>query len=220
MQLQAERQAIVKFGQKMITSQLTTGAGGNLSILDRASGRVAISPSGIEYFDLQPEDVVITDLDGQVIEGQYTPSSELGFHLALYRQRPDVNAVLHTHSVYATTIACLGWEIPAVHYLVGFSGHKVPLAPYATFGTPELAGNVAASIGDYNALLLANHGLVAVGADLSRAFNTAEEIELVARIYYQTKAVGTPVILPGQEMERVLDKFATYGQSPKDESNV
>lgn len=220
MQLQAQREAIVHYGRKMITSQLTTGAGGNLSIFDRASGRVAISPSGIEYFDLQPEDVVITDLDGQVIEGQYTPSSELGFHLALYGQRPDVNAVLHTHSVYATTIACLGWEIPAVHYLVGFSGHKVPLAPYATFGTPELASNVAASIGDYNALLLANHGLIAVGADLGRAFNTAEEIELVARIYYQTQSVGNPVILPDEEMERVLDKFATYGQSPKDESNV
>lgn len=220
MLLQEQREAIVKFGRKMITSQLTTGAGGNLSIFDRASGRVAISPSGIEYFDLQPEDVVVTDLDGKVIEGQYTPSSELGFHLALYRQRPDVNAVLHTHSVYATTIACLGWEIPAVHYLVGFSGHKVPLAPYATFGTPELARNVATGIGDYNAVLLANHGLVAVGADLSRAFNTAEEIELVARIYYQTKSVGDPVILPGEEMDRVLDKFATYGQSPKDESNV
>ncbi len=220
MLLQAQREAIVRYGRKMITSQLTTGAGGNLSIFDRASGRVAISPSGIEYFDLQPEDVVITDLDGQVIEGQYTPSSELGFHLALYRQRSDVNAVLHTHSVYATTIACLGWEIPAVHYLVGFSGHKVPLAPYATFGTPELAGNVAASIGDYNAVLLANHGLVAVGGDLGRAFNTAEEIELVARIYYQTKSVGNPVILPGEEMERVLVKFASYGQSPKDDSNV
>jgi L-fuculose-phosphate aldolase len=220
MLLQAERQAIVKFGQKMISSQLVTGAGGNLSIFDRASGRVAISPSGIEYFDLQPEDVVITDLDGQVIDGQYTPSSELGFHLALYRQRADVNAVLHTHSVYATTIACLGWEIPAVHYLVGFSGHKVPLAPYATFGTPELAHNVATGIGDYNAVLLANHGLVAVGADLSRAFNTAEEIELVARIYYQAESVGNPVILPEEEMDRVLDKFATYGQSPKDDGNV
>lgn len=220
MLLQSQREAIVHYGRKMITSQLTTGAGGNLSIFDRASGRVAISPSGIEYYDLQPEDVVITDLDGQVIEGQYTPSSELGFHLALYRQRADVNAVLHTHSVYATTIACLGWEIPAVHYLVGFSGHKVPLAPYATFGTPELADNVATSIGDYNALLLANHGLVAVGTDLGRAFNTAEEIELVARIYYQTKSVGEPVILPEEEMERVLDKFATYGQSPKDKGNV
>jgi L-fuculose-phosphate aldolase len=218
--MQKQREAIVRYGRKMITSQLTTGAGGNLSMVDRAAGKVAISPSGIEYFDLQPQDVVITDLDGHVLDGQYKPSSELGFHLALYRQRPDVNAVLHTHSVYATTMACLGWEIPAVHYLVGFSGHKVPLAPYATFGTPELARNVAAGIGDYNAVLLANHGLVAVGSDLGRAFNTAEEIELVARIYYQTKSVGNPVILPEEEMERVLEKFATYGQSPKEDSNV
>lgn len=220
MTMQKQREAIVRYGRKMITSQLTTGAGGNLSILDRASGQVAISPSGIEYFDLQPQDVVITDLDGQVLDGQYKPSSELGFHLALYRQRPDVNAVLHTHSVYATTMACLGWEIPAVHYLVGFSGHKVPLAPYATFGTEELARNVADGIGAYNAVLLANHGLVAVGSDLSRAFNTAEEIELVARIYYQTKSVGNPVILPETEMERVLEKFATYGQSPKEDGDV
>jgi L-fuculose-phosphate aldolase len=220
MMIQKQREAIVSYGRKMITSQLTTGSGGNLSICDRASGRVAISPSGIEYFDLKPEDVVITDLDGQVIEGQYKPSSELGFHLALYRQRQDVTAVVHTHSVYATTMACLGWEIPAVHYLVGFSGYKVPLAPYATFGTPELAGNVADSIGAYNAVLLANHGLVAVGSNMARAFNTAEEIELVARIYYQTKAVGEPVILPDKEMERVLAKFATYGQSPKDKDHV
>ncbi len=220
MTMQKQREAIVRYGRKMITSQLTIGAGGNLSMVDRAAGKVAISPSGIEYFDLQPQDVVITDLDGHVLDGQYKPSSELGFHLALYRQRPDVNAVLHTHSVYATTMACLGWEIPAVHYLVGFSGHKVPLAPYATFGTPELARNVAAGIGDYNAVLLANHGLVAVGSDLGRAFNTAEEIELVARIYYQTKSVGNPVILPEEEMARVLEKFATYGQSPKEDSNV
>jgi L-fuculose-phosphate aldolase len=220
MTMQKQREAIVRYGRKMITSQLTTGAGGNLSILDRSTGQVAISPSGIEYFDLQPQDVVITDLDGQVLEGQYKPSSELGFHLALYRRRPDVNAVLHTHSVYATTMACLGWEIPAVHYLVGFSGHKVPLAPYATFGTEELARNVADGIGGYNAVLLANHGLVAVGSELGRAFNTAEEIELVARIYYQTKSVGNPVILPETEMERVLEKFATYGQSPKEDSDV
>lgn len=218
--MQQQREAIVRYGRKTISSQLTTGAGGNLSIVDRAAGRVAISPSGIEYDDLQPRDVVITDLDGQVVEGQYKPSSELGFHLALYRKRPDVQAVLHTHSVYATTMACLGWEIPAVHYLVGFSGHKVPLAPYATFGTPELARNVAEGIGAHNAVLLANHGLVAVGADLARAFNTAEEIELVARIYYQARSVGEPVILPAEEMERVLAKFATYGQSPKGDGDV
>jgi L-fuculose-phosphate aldolase len=216
MLMQQEREAIVRYGRRMITSQLTTGSGGNLSLVDRAGGRVAISPSGIEYFDLRPEDVVITDLDGQRVQGDCKPSSELGFHLALYRQRPDVTAVVHTHSVYATTMACLGWEIPAVHYLVGFSGHKVPLAPYATFGTEELARNVADGIGDYNAVLLANHGLVTVGTDLARAFATAEEIELVARIYYQTRSVGEPVILPDEEMNRVLARFATYGQPSRE----
>ncbi len=140
------------------------------------------------------------------------PSSELGFHLSVYRTRPDVQAVVHTHSPYATTMACLGWEIPAVHYLVGFAGKKVPLAPYATFGTPELAGNVAEHIGGYNALLLANHGLLAVGGNMDAAFAAAEEIEFVARIYYQTLSVGKPVILPEEEMETVLEKFKTYGK--------
>jgi len=213
MQLQAERQALVKFGQKMLTSQLTTGAGGNLSLCDREQGLVAITPSGIEYFDLQPEDVVVVDFDGRIVEGECKPSSELGFHLALYRQRTDIAAVVHTHSVYATTIACLNWEIPPVHYLIGFSGHKVPLAPYATFGTEQLAANITEAIGDYNAVLLANHGLVTVGPTLGRAFAAAEEIELVARIYYQTKSIGDPVILDEAEMSRVIDKFATYGQS-------
>jgi L-fuculose-phosphate aldolase len=220
MMMQQQREAIVRYGCKMLTSQLTTGSGGNLSICDRAAGQVAISPSGIEYSDLQARDVVVTDLDGQLVEGRCKPSSELGFHLALYRKRPDVQAVLHTHSVYATTMACLGWEIPAVHYLVGFSGHKVPLAPYATFGTAELARNVAEGIGACNAVLLANHGLVAVGADLGRAFNTAEEIELVARIYYQARSVGNPVILPEEEMNRVLERFATYGQPSREDDDV
>lgn len=216
MALEKERKAIVRFGLKMVESGLTTGTGGNLSMLDRASGRVAISPSGIEYGALQPEDVVLTDLDGNIIDGDCKPSSELGFHLSLYNQRSDIRAVVHTHSPYATTIACLGWEIPAVHYLVGFAGKKVPIAPYATFGTPELAQKVADTIGAYNAILLANHGLLAVGPTMDAAFSAAEEIEFVARIYYQTKSIGTPVILPEKEMETVLEKFKTYGQKKRD----
>lgn len=211
--LQSRREAIVKFGRKMITSQLTTGSGGNLSIFDREQGLISISPSGIEYFDLQPADVVVVDPEGTIVEGSRKPSSELDFHLALYRRRPDVCAVVHTHSVYATTMACLGWEIPPVHYLIGFAGHKVPLAPYATFGTRQLAENLVAAIGDYHAVLLANHGLVTVGPTLGRAFAAAEEIELVARIYYQAKSVGDPVILDEAEMSRVIEKFKHYGQS-------
>ncbi len=212
MLMEKERDAIVRFGKKMLTARLTSGTGGNLSIFDRRLGLVAISPSGIEYDEMAPSDVVVVDMNGSTVEGSRKPSSELNFHMAVYRRRSDVQAVVHTHSPYATTIACLNWEIPAVHYLVAFSGRKVPLAPYATFGTVELAANVAAALGDCNAVLMANHGLVTVGSNLPTAFAAAEEIELVARIYYQTKCIGEPVIIPDEEMSRVMEKFATYGQ--------
>jgi len=207
-----ERTLVIEFGERMVQSGLTTGTGGNLSIFKREAGLLAVTPSGVAYDRLSPEDVVVLTTDGRVVDGTLTPTSELNFHQALYRVRPDANAVVHTHSPYATTMACLGWEIPPVHYLVGFSGKKVPLAPYATFGTESLAESVAGAIGDYNALLLANHGLVTIGVDLPSAFAAAEEIEFVARIYYQTRAVGTPKILSDSEMACVLEKFKTYGQ--------
>ena len=122
-------------------------------------------------------------------------------HLGLYQARDDALAAVHTHQAYATTIACLGWELPAVHYLVGFSGNKVPIAAYATYGTPELAHNIIQAIGNDNACLLANHGIVTVGANLLSAFNTAEELELVARLYYQAMCIGKPNILSDEEME-------------------
>ncbi len=212
MLLEKERAQIVRFGKKLLAARLTSGTGGNLSIFNREKDLIAITPSGVEYEEMVPSDVAVVDGDGKTVEGSRKPSSELDFHRSLYRQRSDIQAVVHTHSVYATTMACLRWEIPAVHYLVAFSGHKVPLAPYATFGTPELARNVAEHIGECNALLLANHGLVAIGANLATAFAVADEIELVARIYYQAKSIGKPVILPEEEMSKVIQKFATYGQ--------
>ncbi len=215
MLLQTERELIVEFGQKLITAGLTTGSGGNLSIYNRSEGLVAIKPSGIDYFKQKVEDVVVMDIDGKIVEGERKPSSEVNFHLGLLRARPDINAVVHTHAVYCATIACLNWELPAIHYLVGFSGDKVPLAKYATFGTQELADNIVSAIGSYNACLMANHGVVAVGADIARAFATAEEIELVARLYYQAKCIGDPVILSKAEMAVVIEKFKTYGQQPE-----
>jgi L-fuculose-phosphate aldolase len=161
---------------------------------------------------MQPDDVVVVTPKGEIVDGNLKPSSEIRFHLDLLNHRPDINAVLHTHQVYATTIACLNWELPAVHYLVGFCGNKVPLAPYATFGTPELSENILNSIGIYNACLLANHGIVTVGANMAAAFATAEELELVARLYYQAKCLGEPVILSDQEMAVVGERFKTYGQ--------
>ncbi len=217
MLLEEERRAVVEGGNAMVRAGLTAGTGGNLSRICRRQRLIAISPSGLDYGVMQPDDVTLVDLDGRTVEGAYKPSSELGFHLALYHRRPEVGAVVHTHSVYATTLACLGWELPAVHYLVGFAGRKVPLASYATFGTDELAASVATTLGSqFNAVLLANHGLVAVGGDMHAALNTAEEVEFVARIYYQAKCAGSPVLLSDGEMDVVIEKFKIYGRARAD----
>jgi L-fuculose-phosphate aldolase len=212
MLLKAERELIVEYGRKMIAANLTTGSGGNLSIINRAENLIAIKPSGMDYMLMEPSDVVIVDPKGEVVDGNRTPSSEIRFHLALLKHRADIHAVVHTHQVYATTIACLNWELPAVHYLIGFSGNKVPLAKYATYGTQELSDNILEAIGSYNACLMANHGIVTVGATIDAAFATAEEIELVSRIYYQAKCMGKPKILSNEEMITICEKFKTYGQ--------
>lgn len=212
MKLLEERSAVVEYGKKLITSQLTTGSGGNLSVYNRSEGLIAIKPSGVDYLKMKPEDVVVVDPEGHIVEGDLVPSSEIRFHLALLHHRSDINAVVHTHQVYATTIACMNIELPAVHYLVGFSGNKVPLAKYATFGSQELSDNIIASIGNYNACLMANHGIVGVGVDIKAAFAVVEEIELVARLYYQCKCMGDPAILSDEEMMIIGEKFKTYGQ--------
>ena len=211
--LQKERNAIVAFGKKLLTSGLTAGTGGNLSVANRKKNLIAVTPSGVDYLEMSPEDVVLVGMEGGLIEtSKYKPSSELLFHLALYRRRQDIQAVVHTHSVYATTLASLGWEIPPFHYLVAYSGKKVPLASYATFGSEQLARNVAEAIGDNNAVLMESHGVVTVGATLAKAFEAAEIIEYVARVYYLAKNLGEPAILSDEEMKKVIAKFKGYGR--------
>ncbi|MCP4021923.1 MAG: L-fuculose-phosphate aldolase [Desulfobacteraceae bacterium] len=216
MKLKNERKRLIVFGKKMVAANLTNGTGGNLSYYNRKRNLIAITPSGVEYEDMRLEDILVLRLDGGIVEGDRKPSSETGFHLALYEKRPDVAAVVHTHSVYATTFACLHREIPPVHYLVGFCGKKVPLAEYATYGSNELAKNIRDSIKDYNAVLLANHGLVSVGSDLMTAFNVALEVEFVARVYYQAQNIGKPNLLSDQQMEEVIEKFKDYGPVKND----
>ena len=206
-----ERKKLVEFGARTYREKLNSGTGGNLSVFNREKKLIAITPSGIGYFETKIEDIVIVDIDGKKIEGKYKPSSEIGFHTALYKKRDDINAIVHTHSIYATTLACLNIELPAVHYLVGFSGKKVPIAPYAEFGSKKLAENICKKIENYNAILLKNHGLISLGDSIEKAYLIAEEIEFVARIYYQTKNIGKPIILSDKIMESVLKKFKTYG---------
>jgi L-fuculose-phosphate aldolase len=215
MRLQEERDTVVKYGRKLLSSRLTTGTGGNLSVCNRDKSLVAISPSGVDYDRLSPEDIVLLNMDGKKVEGELEPSSEWAIHLALYISRKDICAVVHTHSMYATTLACLHWEIPPVHYLIGFSGKKVPVAPYATFGTTELAKSVTDTMGEYNAVLMANHGLISIGKNMLSAFAVAEETEFVAQVYFNTKCIGIPKILSDKEMSTVIERFADYGQKEK-----
>jgi len=212
MLLESERLDIVHHAAKLLRAGLTTSTSGNLSVVHRERGLVAISPSGIAHDRLQPEDIVIFDGRGQVVAGELQPSSEIALHRALYGARSDIGAIVHTHSVYATTFACLDQEIPAVHYSIAHAGDRVPVAPYALFGTEELARNVAETIGGHNAVLVRNHGLVAVGSTLAAAFTCAEEIEFVARIWFQARVIGNPVLLSASEMARVQAAFKNYGQ--------
>lgn len=217
MLLEKERRAVTEYCLMMLHRGITKGTGGNISIYNREEGLIAISPSGVEYTVMKPEDVVVVNPQGRVVDGALKPSSELGMHLAIYKARPGLSAVVHTHSTFATTIACANREIPAVHYLVGFSGtDTVPCIPYYPFGSQELAnaaGEKFAEIPSLTALLLGNHGLITGGADIGYAFSAAEEIEFVAELYYRQLRLGGELhILSPEQMEVVYEKFARYGQ--------
>ena len=208
--MEYEKEQVVRYGKKLIDRRLTTGSGGNISVYNREKKLVAISPSGLDYYETTPEDIVILDMDGNLVEGKHRPSSEAGMHLAFYKNRADVSGIVHTHSKFATAIACMGWELPAVHYLIGMAGHRVKCTGYATYGSDELAKKALETIGDSNAVLLANHGLIALGEDVDRAFSTAEHLEFVSEVYYLTKTLGTPNILSDEDMDEVMKKFGTF----------
>lgn len=207
-----EREMVVEYSKKLLTSNLAKGSGGNISLSNTDKTMMAVTPSGVVYDIMKPEDIVVLNMTGEKIEGDLLPTSEIAFHLALQKLRSDIHAVVHTHSPYATAVACLGWELPPIHYLIGFAGEKVPLAPYSTYGTEELSDNICSVIGEYNAVLMANHGLVCVGTDLDKAFMTAEMVDYVAHLFLLTKSVGEPIILDPQQMNDVMEKLKDYGQ--------
>ncbi|KAF0092346.1 MAG: L-fuculose-phosphate aldolase [Fusobacteria bacterium] len=216
MLMEKERELIVQYGKKLITGGLTTGTGGNLSIFNRELGLMAIKPSGMEYFDIKKEDVVILDLAGNIIQGKRKPSSEYSMHKIFYEKRQDINAIVHTHSTYATTLACLGEKLPAIHYLIAFSGsHEVNCTPYVTFGTKELAELAYKFMEGKYAVLLGNHGLLTGGPSIEYAFSAMEEIEFCCQLYLNTKMIGGGEILSPEDIKVTLQKFSTYGQKVK-----
>ena len=217
MLLREEREQVVEYCKKLITQGLTKGTGGNISICNREKGLFAISPSGIDYFETEPEDVVVMNLQGQVVDGKRKPSSEHELHRIFYENREDINAVVHTHSVYCTVLAVLREELPASSYLVAFAGGpNVRCGDYASFGTRELAEITFKAMEGRNAALMANHGLLAGAEDILNAFNIAEQIEGCAEVYVKARMIGKPVILDEKEMETMVDRFRhSYGQKRK-----
>ncbi len=213
MLMQEERELIVEYGKKLSASGLCPGTSGNISIYNAEKKLMAISPSGIDYFETKPEDVVVTDLEANIVDGNRKPSSEWALHTIFYKNKPEARAVVHTHSVYCTTFAVLGQPIRAVHYVIGDANtDTVPCAPYCTFGTVELAEKAIKVCGDSNAVLLANHGIVTCGKDIRSAFSLANNLEYVAKLQYQAMCIGKPNILNHEQMEKVLEKFKGYGQ--------
>lgn len=205
------RKAVIATALEMSRSGLSPGRSGNVSC--RAEGGMLITPSGMAYEALEPEDIVFVADDGTVPERQRKPSSEWHFHLAAYAARTDRNAVVHTHSLHATVLACAQRSIPAFHYMVAVAGGKdIPLVPYATFGTEALARHVAVGLKERDACLMASHGQIALGETLDQALELAHEVEVLAEQYLKVLSLGPAHIIPDDEMARVLTKFKHYGQ--------
>ena len=189
---------------------LNQGTAGNLSV--RVPGGILITPSGLPYDEMKPADIVALDAHGTA-RGLLAPSSEWHFHLGIMSTRPEINAVLHAHSMFATTLACLRRGIPSFHYMIAVAGGAdIRCAPYATFGTEALSRHVVRALDGRKACLLANHGLVVVGASLKDALRLAVEVETLAAMYWRALQVGRPALLSAAEMARVLKKFETYGK--------
>ena len=190
---------------------LTHGTSGNVSVRCDEQ-RFFVSPSGMDYELLQADDVPLLHLDGRWF-GRHRPSSEWRFHRDILRSRPDVGAIVHTHSPRATALACTGRGIPAFHYMVAVAGGRdIRCAPYHTFGTQELSDAALAALRDRKACLLANHGVIATGADLASAMRLAGEVENLALQYSVALTLGEIRVLDDAEMSRVIEKFRTYGQ--------
>jgi len=207
----ALRDEIIETCLAMNRLGINHGKSGNVSA--RIGDGFLVTPTGIAYEQLQREQIVAMHHDGSHA-GDILPSSEWRFHRDIYRARPEVHAIVHTHACYATSLACLARPIPAFHYMVACAGGgDIRCAPYATFGSQELSDHAVAALGDRRACLLAQHGMIAIGDALAAALALAVEVEALARMYCQVLQIGEPRLLTEAEMKLVLEQFKTYGQA-------
>jgi L-fuculose-phosphate aldolase len=212
MLLPVAREAIVTTCQELSRAGLVVGTAGNVSV--REGDLVAVTPTGLPYTRLTPELVGVHRLDGAAVEAPLAPTSELPLHLAIYTARPEVGAVVHTHSPAATALSALVDEVPAVHYYVAMFGGPVAVVGYATYGTEELARSVVHALRDRTACLMSNHGAVAVAADLAAAHDKSVYLEWLCDVYLRASSAGTPRLLSPAQIAAVAAKLTGYGHLP------
>ena len=212
--LDAVRHELLELHAELPRNGLVAWTGGNVSVRDPDSGLVAIKPSGIRYEDLSADSMVVVDLEGTVVEGELNPSSDTASHLYIYRHRPDVNGVVHTHSRYATSFAAVGRSIPV--YLTAQAdefGGEIPCAGFAMIGGEEIGAQVVETIGSSPAVLLRNHGVFTVGSSARAAVKAAVMVEDIAATVWAALQIGQPEILPPDVVERLHHRYTTvYGQ--------
>ena len=216
-----QRRDIIAACLWMNSSGLNQGTSGNISV--RYGDTMLISPSGVPYEQLDPEDIVAMTLTGEYgsyeAKGNNIPSSEWRFHLDIMRARPDVGAIVHTHSLYATTLGCCRKDIPAVHYMIAASGGpNIRCSAYATYGTAELSTVTLAALEDRTCCILANHGMIATGPNLKKAMWLAVEVENLAAQYWRALQVGEPCLLTDEELAATVEQFKSYGQGTAGET--
>lgn len=212
------RAQLIDAARRMTAAGLNKGTAGNLSVrcVDQGEAGYLITPTGMAYDTLTPEDIVFMRLDGthaSLHGNRRKPSSEWRFHRDLYAARPEAGAVLHAHSPFAVSLACLRRDIPPFHYMIArFGGDTLRCSAYATFGTQELSDAALAALEGRSACLLANHGMLVHGRDLAQALDLGVELECLCEQYWRACQLGAPVLLDATEMATVLEKFAGYGQ--------
>ena len=208
----ALREALCAASRSLQRDGLNCGTAGNLSV--RFADGLLITPSGVKPAQLTPDTIVVMALDGTLPEPHQRPSSEWRFHRDIYVARPDASAVVHVHSPYATALACQRRDIPGFHYMIAKAGgSSIRCSAYATFGTQALSDTALLALQDRRACLLANHGMITIGADLERAIDLTVEVEALAQQYALALMSGTPVLLSSEEMRDALERFKTYGAS-------
>jgi L-fuculose-phosphate aldolase len=208
--LDAERDAVAAASRRLAERGLVVGTAGNVSA--RADTLVAVTPTGAVLAELTSDQVVVVDLDGRAVHGDYAPTSELELHLGVYR-RYRAGAVVHAHSPVSTALACVLDELPLIHYQMLALGGPIRVAPYATFGTDEIARLTLDALDGRAAVLMANHGMLAVGPDLDGAFANAELLEWACELYWRAAAVGRPRTLDAGQAQEFLDAISArrYG---------